>query len=212
MKNVETAGFSRWIGWLIVAFFAVLVGVYELQLLSFNPEAVSEEVRPNLLHHLVMFYTHTTFATFALLVGVWQFLPKTRRTSYHRWAGRFYVVCVAIASISGLLVAPTTEGGPVVAVGFMLLAVLWFAVTAKAYLLARAGDFVAHRVWMIRSYALTCAGISLRIIVPVGITSGTGFTNSYIAAAWGSWTINLLIAEWIVRRSRLRETVKPSTL
>ena len=207
MRQLALGRSLAWIGWGTVAVLAVLIGVFALRLLSFNPEAVTEELRPNLVHHPVLFYAHTIVAPFALLIGVWQFLPATRRSSYHRWAGRLYVVCVALASIAGFIIATTTESGPLAGAGFMILAVLWFTATAIAYFRARAGNFTAHRVWMIRSYALTCAAITLRIILPTGIALGAGFTKSYIAAAWGCWIINLLISEWIVRRVRFRETV-----
>jgi uncharacterized membrane protein len=198
---------AAWFGWGMVAVLAVLFAVVALRLLSFNPEAVSEELRPNLLRHPFLFYTHVVIAPFALLIGVWQFLPPTRRNSYHRWAGRLYMVFVGIASIAGFVIATSSESGAAAGIGFMILAVLWLGATAKAYFLARAGNFVAHRTWMVRSYALTCAAITLRIIVPTGIALGQGFTRSYIAAAWGSWIINLVIAELIVRRVRFRETV-----
>ena len=207
MRQLALGRSLAWIGWGTVAVLAVLIGAFALRLLSFNPEAVTEELRPNLVHHPVLFYAHTTIAPFALLIGVWQFLPATRLSSYHRWAGRLYVACVAVASIAGFIIATTTESGPLADAGFMILAVLWFTATAIAYFRARAGNFTAHRVWMIRSYALTCAAITLRIILPTGIALGAGFTKSDIAAAWGCWIINLLIAEWIVRRVRFREMV-----
>jgi hypothetical protein len=68
-----------------------------------------------------------------------------------------------------------------------------------AYVKIRARRYAEHRRWMIRSYALTCAAITLRIILPVGLASGLEFSTSYLLAAWGSWTINLVIAELVVR-------------
>jgi uncharacterized membrane protein len=198
---------APWIGWGAVAILAVVMSANAFRFLSFNPEVLTVELRPNLLHHPVLFYTHTIIAPIALLVGVVQFLPLTRRSSYHRWAGRLYVVCVALASIAGFIVARTTEAGPLAGTGFMILAVLWVTATAIAYMRARERNFAAHRVWMIRSYALTCAAITLRIIVPLGGALGISFSKSYIFAAWGSWIINLLIAEWLIRRARFREAV-----
>jgi uncharacterized membrane protein len=196
---------AAWFGWGVVAFFALLMGLISLRLLSFDPNTVPQELRQNFLDRPVLFYAHALVAPIALIVGVWQFLPVTRRSAYHRWAGRFYVACAAVASVAGLIIAFTTDTGPVVGIGFGILAVLWFSVTARAYLLARSGNFVRHRIWMIRSYALCCAGITLRIILPVGIATGFGFRPSYIVAAWGSWIINLLIAEWIIRRMNFQE-------
>ncbi len=207
MRRQELGRSAAWLGWGTIMVLAILTGAFALRFLSFNPEALTEELRPNLLNHPIQFYAHVIIAPVALLVGTWQFLPATRRSSYHRWAGRLYVICVALASIAGFFIAMTTETGMLAGAGFIILAVLWFTATAKAFFLARAGDFAAHRAWMIRSYALTCAAITLRIIVPMGFTVGACFTKSYIAAAWGCWIINLLIAEWIVRRFRFRETM-----
>ena len=122
----------------------------------------------------------------------------TRRGWYHRWAGRLYVVAVLIAAVAGLAVAPTTAAGPIAGTGFSILAVLWFGATLIAYLKVRAGKYGEHRRWMIRSYALTCAAISLRIITPGGLALGFSFESSYLVAAWASWIVNLAIAEAII--------------
>ena len=54
---------------------------------------------------------------------------------------------------------------------------------------------------MIRSYALTCAAITLRLIVPVGVVLGYSFYEAYIAAAWLCWIINLAAVEiWLATR------------
>src|SRR3954451_18480286 len=148
MRQLALGRSAAWIGWGMVAVLALLIGIVSLRFLSFNPEAVTEELRPNLVRHPILFFAHTVIAPLALIVGVWQFLPVTRRGSYHRWAGRLYVACVALASIAGFIIATTTETGPLAGAGFMILAVLWFAATATAYFRARDGSFVAHRVWM----------------------------------------------------------------
>ena len=191
---------AGWFGWGLVVLLAVGVIITSLHYLPFDPEGAPEELRPNYVRNPILFYIHVIVAPIALLSGIWQFLPITRVSFYHRWAGRMYVICVAIAATAGLAVAMTSASGPIAGTGFAILAVIWSAVTAKAYFLARARNFSEHRVWMIRSYALTSAAITLRIITPTGIALGFGFTRSYIFAAWASWIINLLIAEWIIRR------------
>ena len=207
VSDISLRRSAAWVGWGLIAVFALMMGLISLRLLSFDPNAVPEELRQNFLDRPVLFYTHALLAPVALMVGVWQFLPITRRSAYHRLVGRCYVACVAVASIAGFIIAFTTDTGPAAGIGFGILAVLWFSATARAYLLARSGDFVRHRIWMIRSYAICCAGITLRIILPVGIATGFGFTPSYITAAWGSWIINILIAEWIIRRMKFHEVV-----
>ena len=189
-------------GWGLLAFFAVAIGLIALRYLAFDAEAAPEELRQNLLDHPTMFYTHAIVAALALLLGVWQFLPATRRRPWHRYAGRAYAGAVLIGGISGFVVSLTTEVGPAAGVGFSILAVLWLAATAIGVARARLRKFESHRAWMIRSYALASAAITLRIILGVGQASGMAFDTAYIIAAWTSWTINLAIAEWVIRRGR----------
>ena len=53
MRQLALGRSLAWIGWGTVAVLAVSIGVVALRLLSFNPEAVTEELRPNLMHHPV---------------------------------------------------------------------------------------------------------------------------------------------------------------
>jgi hypothetical protein len=203
------SGIASWGLWAVLAISAVAVGVISLRYLSFDPELAPPDLRPNLDARPFFFYGHAVIASLALLIGVWQFLPATRRGRYHRWAGRLYLVCVVPASIAGFIIALYTEMGPEAGVGFAILAVLWLSTTLMAYARIRAKDYASHRVWMIRSYALACAAITLRIILPVGQAAGASFHDSYVIAAWGSWIINLAIAEWIIRKTKLKEIVPP---
>lgn len=211
MATEGKVGRWRFAGWALVAVLAVLVGVMSLRLLTLNPLMVDEAIRTNLLDHPVPFFTHTIVSAFALLIGVWQFLPATRRSRYHRLAGRLYVGCVAVGGVTGLIVAPTSDAGLGAGISFMILAVLWLATTAIGWSRARAGDFARHRVWMIRSYAMCAAAITLRLILPAGLMLGFSFTQSYLAAAWGCWIINLIIAEMLVRRLPVRGSLAPVT-
>jgi hypothetical protein len=83
--------------------------------------------------------------------------------------------------------------------GFAILAVLWLSSTWLAFQSARARDFSAHRHWMIRSFALTAAAISLRLGLPIAPALGYDFTTGYIVMSWASWIINLAIAEIYLR-------------
>ena len=185
--------------WLLAA-LAVFTGLISFRFLSFDARALGEELRANLIDHPVPFYVHTTLAPIALIVGIWQFLPRTRRGSYHRRAGRVYVASSLIAALAGFTVALTTEAGMVAGTSFVILAALWFGATITGYLRARAGDYTSHRRWMMRSYALTCAAITLRIILPVGLASGLTFQSAYVIAAWGCWPINLMVVQLMIRR------------
>ena len=96
-----------------------------------------------------------------------------------------------------------TTAGPWAATGFAILAVLWFGATLTAYLAARRGNFVLHRQWMVRSYALTSTAITLRLITAIGGVVGFTFYEFHVFAAWASRIINLAAVEtWRVYHER----------
>ena len=55
---------------------------------------------------------------------------------------------------------------------------------------------------MTRNYALTFAGVMLRVWSPLSVGMGADFTTAYVIIAWACWIPNLLVAEWIIRRTR----------
>ena len=71
-----------------------------------------------------------------------------------------------------------------------------------------------HRRWMIRSYALTAAAITLRLYLPLLSHLGIPFDMSYPVVAWLCWVPNLLFAEWLCRRGndfgQLRKSGSPA--
>jgi len=140
----------------------------------------------------------------ALLTGPWQFSETLRRRAInvHRWLGRFYLLEVALGSIAGFAMATVSEEGLPTHLGFGLLALFWFGTGVQAYRSVRRGDIAAHRRWMIRNFALTLAAVTLRFHLPLMLFAlHWPFRTSYITVSWLCWVPNLLIAEWLVRRS-----------
>lgn len=200
MRKAALETSLAWTGWGLLTLAAVVVGLVSLRYLSFSPLVMDEAIRPNLINHPIPFYLHVILAPPALLIGAWQFLPLTRRSKFHRYAGRIYVACCLTSAVAGFIVAFTTEAGPVAGAGFAILAVLWFGTTLRAFLAVRGRRLAEHRRWMIRSYALTAAAITLRAILGVGLAAGMAFNDVYLIAAWACWMINLAVAETIIRR------------
>jgi hypothetical protein len=83
--------------------------------------------------------------------------------------------------------------------------------TLSAYRHIRQRKLSEHRTWMIRSYALTLAAVTLRLYLPASLIAGFPMTVAYPAIAWLCWIPNLLIAEWFVR-SRHYSAVPPDSL
>ena len=111
------------------------------------------------------FYLHIGFGGLALLLSPFQFATRLRNRAphVHRAIGRTILGSIAIAGVGGLILAPHSLAGPVGTVGFGLLAVLWLVFAATAFRAIRRRDVDAHRRWMIRTFALTYAAVTLRL-------------------------------------------------
>ena len=146
---------------------------------------------------------HIAGGLLAMGLGPWQFNARfrARAINLHRWLGRGYVVAVLAGGVGGLVLAPMSQEGLVTHVGFGLLAVLWLSTTLLAYRSIRARDVDTHQRWMIRSFALTLAAVTLRIELPLQIAAGIPFHDAYQVVSWFCWVPNLVVAEWIVLRS-----------
>lgn len=157
-------------------------------------------------------FGHMAFGGVALLVGALQFSTKIRfeRPSLHRTLGKVYAVTVAVSGVSALLLAPVSTGGLTAHFGFGLLASFWLITTALAVRDARSGAYEAHRRWMIRSYALCLAAVTLRLQLGVAGVAGIPFPESYPAIAWLCWVPNLVLAEWLVIGSRVAPLELPA--
>jgi uncharacterized membrane protein len=186
---------STWI-WGLVAFLSLGIALYGYRYLvpplSIAPPDVAKNlmVRPWLA-------IHAGFAATALLIGPFQFVQRLRtaRPRLHRWIGRTYVAACLIGGPAGLMLAYGTDAGPIAQVGFGLLGICWIACAAQAWRLALAGRFVEHRRWMIRSFALTFAAVTLRLYLPVAPILGYPFLDGYRAISWLCWVPNLIVAE-----------------
>jgi hypothetical protein len=146
---------------------------------------------------------HIAGAATALLVGWLQVSPPIRRRwpGLHRRTGRIYVVACLVGGVGGLVLAFGATAGPVATAGFGSLAVLWIAVNLLGWRAAMARRFEAHRRWMLRSWALTLAAVTLRLYMLALPALGIDGLEGYRAISFLCWIPNLLIAEaWLARR------------
>jgi uncharacterized membrane protein len=176
--------------WALAAFLSLGVALFSYRLLAPNPPAVGVDVLANLMRRPFL-PIHAGFAATALLVGPFQFLPQVRRRwpKLHRNIGKVYVAACLVAAPAGLLLALGTDAGPIAQWGFGTLSVLWFAATARAFWLAVQGRYAEHRRWMIRSFAMTFAAVTLRLYLPIPpIFLHMSFLDGYRAISWISWT------------------------
>lgn len=196
------------IGWTVLVLLCLGIAAYSARYLM-NPPTTPQEALGNPLG-VPWLVVHVAGAVIALLVGSLQFLPGLRRGTRkpHRWTGRVYVAGCLIGGVAGLILAPGSFAGPIATAGFGTLAVLWIGFTLLGWRAATQGRFDAHRRWMIRSWALTLAAVTLRIYLPTVMVLDLPFLPSYRAISFLCWVPNLLLAEvWLRTTLRAREGV-----
>lgn len=183
-------------------------GTLRLVQLAGGPDLIPDDPRFDAMP--VALVVHIVGSAVFALVGVGQFLARFRRRhrTWHRGAGRVLVVAGLLVVISALWMTLLYEQKP--GTGQLLLAFrLAFAASMAGSLVLgfaaiRRRNFVAHRAWMIRAYA-------------IGLGAGTQvFTEGFGEAILGTsvlagdlekgaaWFINLAFAEWAIRRSGAR--------
>jgi len=147
---------------------------------------------------------HVIGAVVALAVGPFQFIPaiRARWPRFHRATGYTYLAACAVGVPVGLILSFGTTAGPVAGAGFAALALLTIYFTLQGLRTALARRFDEHREWMLRSYAMTAAGITLRLMIPASFMLGLDFFAAYRVIAWASWTVNLALVELYIRRTR----------
>lgn len=184
------------LAWYLVA--AVLsIGV---ALFSYRYLTASELRAPDILangYAAPFLVLHVIGAATALLIGPFQFIARfrTRRSGLHRYVGRVYVASCLLGGASGLPLALGSTAGPIAAAGFGLLAVAWLATTWLGWRSAVERRFVEHRRWMLRSFALTFAAVTLRLYLPLPPLLGIDFADGYRAISWLCWVPNLIVIE-----------------
>ena len=200
-------------GWIIFAFFAIIIGIYPFTYLVFDMSQGFLASKEPLLKESAMwqasFYTHILLGAVALMAGWSQFSKKLRNRNLvmHRTLGKIYLTAVALSGIAGLYLAYHATGGVVAALGFAGLSLSWVITAVMGYVSIRNKNIDQHQYWMIRSYALCFAAVTLRIWLPLfQFALGLEFIFAYRIIAWFCWVPNLVVAELIVSRINSRRT------
>jgi hypothetical protein len=160
--------------------------------------------RPGLLLHIAC-------GTVALLVGPVQLWLGPRRTALrlHRGLGSAYATSVALGSASAFYLAFTTRLGWVVGTGLAGLGLAWLVTTGLAVAAVRRRLLPEHAEWMIRSYVVTFAFVTFRMVWAGLRAAGVGTLSEQLAAAsWFCWSVPLLLTEMILQGRKI--LVRPS--
>jgi uncharacterized membrane protein len=145
---------------------------------------------------------HALGGSLVLAAGLLQFQRGVRRRGpmLHRAVGWLYAAAALLAGGAGVHLAAHAVGGWTTHAGFGLLGVATLGTTAHATRLAIRRERRAHRRWMVRSYALVCAAVTLRVELPL-LSAAFGPTLGYQLVSWVCWLPNAVWAEWWLRRA-----------
>jgi uncharacterized membrane protein len=216
-RGSDTVGWRR--RWLLFVVAVIFGLVLTYPYLGLDIENSRLDVRDGLRYAVLV--THIFTATVALVLGPLQFMPKVRaRRRIHRTIGRVYLLAGVLPSAVATIPVAAWSGRPVTQIGLTTAAVLWLVTGFLAYRAARRGDFIAHRAWMMRNYALTFLAVTSRIVVPLlllvqipfgGVDAGSIAERAPSMIPIGQtlgWIINLIVVEVIIRGSRVGSLAK----
>jgi len=201
---------------LTLAFFTFLMARITVAYIPYNTDVGFLQIKQDYIdidHWRIAFFVHVYASMWALLAGFTQFSSYIQSfyPRVHRALGYVYVTNVLLVTgPAALVMSVYANGGPTSKIAFGLLAIGWITFTAIALVKAKDGDFVAHRNFMIRSYALTLSALTLRAW-KWSITNTVEMPpmDVYRAVAWLGWVPNIIIAELLIRRyfvEKLRPT------
>jgi len=194
-----------WAGWTIAALLCVEVAVNALRYLlpGFSgPGFIAEN--PYAYPWLPL---HAGLAAVALVIGIVQLLPQLRARWRlgHRWLGRVYIIACLVSGFAGLILSTGSQAGPIAVAGFSSVAVISLICAAQAWRMAVTRRFDEHREWVIRSYALIFAAVTLRIWLPLSQIAHLDFMQSYRVISFLAWVPNLIVAELYLAQGRPAE-------
>jgi hypothetical protein len=149
---------------------------------------------------------HVVTVVLFSIAGAFQFLSKSRASSWHRRAGRVLMMCGFVASLTGLWMSVSywpIPGDNELTLAFRLVfGTAMAASVAWSFVAIRRGDVRAHRVWIMRGYAIGLgAGTQFLSHLPFVALGAMPNELGHSFLMGGSWIFNLAVVEWLLRRS-----------
>ncbi len=196
------------ISWLVIALLSTIIGIYPMVYFFLDRRfgllsTKSNEILQNELWN-INFYGHIVFGGLALLIGWLQFSSTLRHKNpgLHRTVGKIYIISVFFSGLCGLFIAFYATGGLVSTLGFLSLDTIWLSTTLLGFRTAKRQDIIAHKEYMIYSYAACFAAVTLRIWLPILTIALGDFLIAYQVVAWWCWVPNIVVAYLIIRKGQ----------
>jgi Predicted membrane protein (DUF2306) len=192
--------------WIPVAGFSLLLIYNTLPYFSFGSDFSFIEERSFLFKnsfYYTCFYIHIAAGAICIGTALIQFsryiLKKSK--AIHRFSGKIYVfVVLFLGAPTGLFMSFFAKGSFWERALFMFMAGWWFITTLYGLNTIHKRNVIAHKVWMMRSYAMAMTAVTFRVYHIVFYMMGWGHLENYELSLWISVIGNMLFAEWIIYR------------
>lgn len=202
--------FSQLLFWIPVAAFSLLLIFNTLPYFNFSKDFSFIEERSLLFKssfYNTSFYIHIAAGAICIGTALIQFsryiLKKSR--AIHRISGKIYVfVVLFLAAPTGLYMSFFAKGSFWERALFMFMAAWWFVTTLYGLSTIHKKNVVAHKIWMIRSYAMAMTAVSFRVFHIIFYLLNWGHLENYELSLWISVIGNMLFAEWVIWRQSRR--------
>jgi hypothetical protein len=198
--------FYQLLFWVPVAVLSLLLIYNTLPYFSFSKDFRFIEERSFLFEsnfYTTSFYIHIAAGSLCILTALIQFsryiLKKTK--AIHRISGKIYVFVVLFPGApTGLYMSFFAKGSFWERALFIFMAGWWFITTLKGLTTIHKRNVIAHKVWMIRSFAMAMTAVTFRVYHIIFYLMGWGHLENYELSLWISVIGNMLFAEWIICR------------
>ncbi len=194
-------------GLIVLALVPTLAGVVRLVGLALGQATLPDYERMSAQPLPVIIHIVTSLWFF--VVGAFQFSPALRRrkSAWHRASGRMLAPLGIVSAASGLwmtlLFPPGKDDGSILWWTRIVVASAMIAFIAAGLFAVLRRDFDAHGRWMTRGYALgIAAGTQVFTMIPYTLFEGLQNPSGRALFMATAWVINVLVAEWVIRRRR----------
>ncbi|MES1197914.1 MAG: DUF2306 domain-containing protein [Chitinophagaceae bacterium] len=206
----KSAGFFfRMLFWIPVVSLSLLLVYNTLPYFTFSKDFSFIEERGFLFKsnfYNTCFYIHIFAGSLCILTALIQFSSYLLKKSkpIHRWSGRVYVfVVLFLGAPTGLYMSFFAKGSFWERSLFLFMAGFWFITTLKGLKSILNKNVLAHKIWMIRSYAMAMTAVTFRVYHILFYMLNWDHLENYELSLWISVIGNMLFAEWVIyRKSR----------
>jgi uncharacterized membrane protein len=171
---------------------------------NYSVSAYGEELWPRrwgLIPHIIGGLTALTTGLVQLWLGL-----TNRVAGLHRVLGKVYGTGILVGSAGGYYLSLTIPAKDVVyAAGLFMLSTAWVVTTGMALFAIRRRNIMQHREWMIRSYTVTFAFVTFRLVTALlDKLHFASHDDVGTIMAWACWAVPLMIVEPLIQATKMR--------